>query len=121
MTYGARLAAWALLGLIAMATLGPLSHRPKMTDDPQVERFLAYALIGGLFGLGHPKRRAMLVVALPCVALLLELGQLLVPGRDFGGRDIVAKSLGAVTGVGIAAILTRTVARLARSETVRAL
>ncbi len=107
-------AAWGMLGLIAFWTLGPLADRPRLAP-PQLERFGAYFVLGALFvwAYGHPRLIASLLVV---VAVGLELSQLIVPGRDAGVPDAIAKSLGAIAGaVLVAAGRSALVRRAARS------
>jgi uncharacterized membrane protein YccC len=98
-----RICAWALLGLIAFWTLGPLADRPKL-GPPELERFAAYCLTGFLFSGGYGRPR-LTAGTLCVVAVLLELGQLFVPGRDAGIPDAIEKMLGAVAGVAIAVLV----------------
>ena len=100
---GAQICAWALLGLIAFWTLGPLADRPRL-GPPEFERFAAYWLTGFLFSGGY-RRPRLTASTLSLVAVGLELGQLIVPGRDAGVPDAIEKVLGAVAGVVIAALL----------------
>lgn len=95
-------AAWSMLGLIAVWTLGPLSYRPRMAP-PQLERFGAYFVLGALFSVAYDRPRVV-AVALSILAIGLELGQFLAPGRDAGLPDAVAKVLGAVAGVALIAV-----------------
>jgi VanZ family protein len=95
-------AAWTMLALIVFWTLGPLAYRPKLAP-PQLERFGAYLVLGALFVWAYGRPR-LVGALLAVVAVALELGQLLVPGRDAGFPDAMAKVLGAIVGVGLVAV-----------------
>ncbi|WP_204280890.1 hypothetical protein, partial [Serratia marcescens] len=48
------IAAWGLLAAVFVATVGPIQLRPITGHSVGLERFLAFAVIGGLFGLAYP-------------------------------------------------------------------
>jgi VanZ family protein len=94
-----RLAAWGLLCLIGFFTLCPIQYRPKLTEDPQIERALAYFLLGLLLAAAYPRSRLLAGLGLLLAAAGLELSQRFVPGRDAALRDLLAKGVGGVAGV----------------------
>jgi hypothetical protein len=99
-------AAWTSLIFIIYATLVSGGARPQLTrDEPGlivfVERFGAYALLGVLFTLAYPRHVALICLLVLGGAVVLELLQLLVPGRDARLIDAVEKLAGG--GVGILA------------------
>ena len=94
----ARIAAWSLAAGIVVLTLGPVGLRPQL-GHPSLERFAAYLALGGIFSFAYPRHRAWVALAVVCAALGLEVGQLLVPGRDARVADAVIKAFGAVSGV----------------------
>ena len=104
-----RISAWTLLVLIGIWTLGPLADRPRL-GPPELERFAAYCLTGFLFCAGYGRPRLVACV-LCAVAVMLELGQLFVPGRDAGIPDALEKMLGAGAGVVAAMILRHSASR----------
>jgi hypothetical protein len=93
-----RIVAWSLAVAIVVMTLGPVGLRPQF-GHPSLERFAAYITLGGLFSLAYPRHRAWVALAVVCGALGLEMGQLLVPGRDARLADAMVKATGAVSGV----------------------
>lgn len=100
-----RLATWTLVAGIVFVTLAPLQDRPRATQDPQVERFLAFFALGLLFAVSYPRRRAQICVALVVGAFGLEAAQHLTPDRHGALRDALAKSLGGVVGLLAAELL----------------
>ena len=92
------LAAWVLLGLVALWTLGPIQDRPRL-GPPQLERFAAYYALASLFAMSYRRHPRLVAVGIVVVAVALELGQHFVPGRDPGVPDVIAKLLGGLAGV----------------------
>ena len=90
-------ASWALALGIVFATLGPQGLRPHV-GDPQLERFCAYVVTAAAFVVAYPRRWLVVMVGMVATAVLLELGQRFVPGRDPGVADAIAKALGGVFG-----------------------
>ena len=96
----ARIAAWSLVAVIFVTTLGPLSLRPRLAD-PQLERFCAYLLAAAAFTFAHRRSAWTIGAGFVVLAAGLEVGQLFVPGRDAHIVDAVAKGLGGATGAAI--------------------
>lgn len=94
----AQIVAWGLAAVIVVLTLGPVGLRPQF-GHPSMERFAAYLALGAAFSMAYPRHRAWVALAVVCAAFGLELGQLLVPGRDARVPDAMAKAFGAVSGV----------------------
>ena len=90
--------AWLLAGVIVFWTLGPVVDRPQ-AGHPFGERFAAFFVLGACWAFAHPRRQILVLAAVSCGAVLLELGQILVPGRDARVSDAVDKVAGAVCGV----------------------
>ena len=93
-----RFAAIALALYIAFVTLAPLRYRPQ-TGYPQADRFAAYLLLGAVFSAAYPRQKAWVAAGVVVGSLVLELGQLAVPGRDAGAPDEIAKALGGISGI----------------------
>jgi hypothetical protein len=93
-----RLFAWSLAAAIVLVTLGPVGVRPQL-GHPSMERFAAYIALGGAFSLAYPRHRAWVALAVVCGALGLEMGQLMIPGRDARIPDALVKAVGAAAGV----------------------
>lgn len=105
---------WLVLAAIVVATLSPIQFRPRTDEPPQVERFLAYALLGITFAVAFPRAWLLWLLALPAVAYLLELGQRLTPDRHWGLSDVEAKMAGGVIGVLLGLALIFAVHRVQR-------
>lgn len=96
----AGLLAWAVLALIAFSTLSPIGMRPHLGGLVHVERFGAFALLGFLFALVHPRRLWLVLVCVAAAAVGLEALQTLASGRHARVIDVAIKAAGGVAGVG---------------------
>ena len=115
MTIIVRLLAWGLAAAIAFATLGPASQRPHSNLGQNGEHALAFVLLGLAFGLAYtrtPSRTAILVIAFTG---LVEVLQLLAPGRHARMEDFVVDALAASIGLAAAAALDWMIRRAQRS------
>lgn len=83
---------------IVFVTLGPIGDRPQ-TGYPQTERFVAYLVLGAVFSVAYPRHRVWSALGIVVGSIVLELGQLLVPGRDAGFPDVISKAFGGFMGV----------------------
>jgi hypothetical protein len=101
--------AWLLLVAVALFTLCPIALRPVTSAPADLERALAFALIGGAFFLGYPKHRLAVVLFVIGLVGLLEATQNLVPGRHGQMHDLTVKVFSAVVGALTAALLERAV------------
>jgi VanZ family protein len=79
-------------------TLGPVADRPQ-SGHAQIERFAAFFVLALLWVSACPRRPVLVLAILSCGAAALEIGQGLVPGRDPGMPDVVAKIAGVACGV----------------------
>lgn len=87
-----------MAGAIVVLTWGPVGLRPQY-GYPQLERFLAYLLLGVVFSVAYPRRPRWVAIGLAAAAVCLEIGQNFFPGRDAHVVDALIKVLGAVAGV----------------------
>jgi VanZ like protein len=97
-------AAWIAFALIVFATLSPLSLRPTVTANPNIERFASFGLLGLLFGLVYPRRLVAYLVFVITTAAVLETFQVLVHDRHAHLLDAVVKAAGGAVGIGVAFI-----------------
>ncbi|WP_292567310.1 hypothetical protein [Mesorhizobium sp.] len=98
MTKLSRITALALLAIIIFATLSPIQMRPHLAEA-NVERALAYVLLGFALAIGFPNRLYQVVIFVAVTAGMLELLQLIDPGRHARLIDALVKALAGVVGV----------------------
>jgi hypothetical protein len=91
-------AAWGTLAAVALATLVPLGLRPHVTD-PNLEYLGAYAFLGFLFGLSHPRRLPWVIIGILGGVVALEIAQGLTADRHPRIIDALVKSVGGGIGV----------------------
>lgn len=99
--------AWLLLGLLAFATLSPIGLRPVTGASADLERFVAFALVGLLFAMAYPRHVILVVVLVLSSAVALEGLQMLAAGRHARLGDTAVKLLGGSLGVALGWMLTR--------------
>ena len=98
-------AAWILLAFIAYATLSPLNERPEFaTLFSHLDHYLAFAVVGGLFGLVYPRQTFLVCILVLGSAVFLELLQLLTPDRHARVIDAVRKIIGGAIGIAFARV-----------------
>lgn len=102
-----RLFAWLLLAGILAATAGPIDVRPVSGIPVDLERFLAFLLLGGVFALAYPRHTLLVLLLVVLAAAAFEMAQLLVPARHGTMADFIFKAAGGMVGVFCAAILAR--------------
>jgi VanZ family protein len=104
-------AAWLSLLFIAFATLSPIHERPDFADISLLHRladlvhYIAFAVVGGLFGLAYPRQTLMVCVIVFGSAILLELMQMLTPDRHARFSDALEKMTGGAIGLVVERII----------------
>ena len=89
-------------GVVAYASLSHPSMRPNAGfESGNSDHLIAYFLLGALTAWCrvHRLQTRWLLLILPLYAGLLELGQLLVPGRDASIENFLASVFGALVGL----------------------
>jgi VanZ family protein len=105
MTLILRILAWCLAAAVTFATLSPPGLRPHSNLGQDGEHALAFVLVGLAFGLAYRQYR-LLTTAIAVVMIgVLELLQLLVPGRHARLEDFVVDALAACVGLAVTAAL----------------
>lgn len=99
------IAACLVLAVIVFSTLSPLGLRPRLGIFVNLERFGAFAVLGFLFTAVYPRRWLMILIAVTCLSIGLEYGQMLVSSRHARWSDLGVKMLGGVSGVLFARLL----------------
>ena len=94
-----RFVAWAALALIIFSTLAPIELRPHSGLPVQVERLLAFVVVGFLMALAYPRHIILCAVLVLGAAMMLEVLQLVTPSRHGQGIDLVAKLVGGSAGI----------------------
>ena len=95
----ARWIAFALAVAIAAVTLTPIGFRPMTNASVDIERALAFAVLGGAIALGLPRNMIVGTLLAVAYAAILEAGQNFVPGRHGQMHDFGVKALAVVVGV----------------------
>jgi hypothetical protein len=95
-------AAWTAFALVVFFTISPLSMRPVVTANPNIERFAAFALVGLLFGLAYPRRLAIDATFVILAAGVLETFQMMIRDRHGHVADALIKAAGGTFGVAMA-------------------
>jgi VanZ family protein len=102
------MAAWTSLAVVAYATLSPLSERPEFGDHgvlllfSHFDQYIAYAVLGCLFGLAYPRQAFLVCILILGSAVLLEFAQLLTPDRHARILDAIRKIIGGAIGIAFA-------------------
>jgi VanZ family protein len=97
--------AWVSLAIIAYVTLGPLQQRPHAFSSAALERLVAFALLGFMFLIAHPRRPALVCTIVLGSAGLLEFLQTLTPDRHGRLIDAFEKILGGSVGMLAASVV----------------
>jgi len=100
MTRTLQILAWLILIGIAAATLSPISIRPSLPVDVDLERGLAFCLAGFSFALAYPKKIWLAAVITITGIIGLEALQELRPDRHGRVDDALIKVVGGSVGLG---------------------
>jgi VanZ family protein len=100
-----RIVAWLLAAAVTFATLGPAELRPHSDFGQDGEHLFAFILIGLAFATAYPRHRP--IAAVTCVVMtgVLELLQLVAPGRHARLEDFVVDAVAALAGFAIASVI----------------
>jgi len=111
MIYFVRLVAWLLAAAVTFATLGPPRLRPHLGIGQDGEHALAFLVVGLAFGLAYSQRRLAVSVIAVVLIGILELMQLIAPGRHARLEDFAVDALAACIGVALSVALDRAMTR----------
>ena len=92
-------AAWSLLVILAVMTIGPLSHRPMTLLPAHMERLVAWGCVGMLFAAAYPDRLLPMMVLLVGAAGLFEFAQVAISQRHARSADFFLKAVGTLVGI----------------------
>ena len=102
-----QIAAWFCFAAIVVLSLVSPSLRPVTIVPHAFEHAAIFALAGLAVGLGYPNRSVFHLIALAIFAAAIELAQHYVPGRHPRLSDFAIDTLGAFSGVALAALIAR--------------
>ncbi|CAN7576039.1 hypothetical protein [Mesorhizobium sp. LjRoot246] len=111
MTKLSRTVALALLAIIVFATLSPIQLRPHIAEAT-VERALAYVLLGFALALGFPNRLYQAAIFVVATAGILELLQIVDPGRHAHVADALVKAGAGIVGILVGQFFVRSSGRI---------
>jgi VanZ family protein len=107
----ARVTGWLLVAAAVFLTIGPQKFRPITGVEHDLEHFLAFALVGLVFGLGYPGRLRLLAPLAIAITAVLEMAQLWIPHRHAYFSDFAINALATCIGLtmlaGVTAIARR--------------
>lgn len=106
MTKLSRTTALALFAIIVFATLSPIQMRPHIADA-NLERGLAYVLLGLAVAIGFPNRLYQVAIFIICTAGVLEMLQIVDPGRHARFLDAFLKASAGIAGIALGHVLAR--------------
>ena len=100
-----RVTAWALLIAIVVLSLVPAHDRPVTALPHSLEHLTIFFVAGLAFGIGYPQRRHWFQFpALLVFTAVIEMAQLVVPGRHARLTDFVVDAVGIMTGLSLGLI-----------------
>lgn len=91
---------WVCIGILTALSWLPADTMIRTAAPGQLEHFVAYLGMGSVAAFGYGRRVSyiQIVLLLAVYAGVLEIGQLLVPGRHSRLIDFLAGSAGAIAG-----------------------
>jgi VanZ family protein len=95
----ARPIAWILLAAIIFVTVSPIGLRPHTVTSVNIDRGLAYLVVGLAFALAYPRHWITVAALLIIGAVGIEYLQYLSPTRHARLHDAGVKAVGACIGV----------------------
>jgi VanZ family protein len=98
MTIIFRTFAWLLAAAVTFATLGPAELRPHSHMGHAGEHAFAFVLIGVAFGMAYAQHRVRTASIAVILIGVLELLQLVAPGRHARLEDFLVDALAACIG-----------------------
>ncbi len=99
--------AWLLLAAIIFVTVSPIGLRPHTITSVNIDRALAYLVVGLAFALAYPRHWLMVGALLVIGAVGIEFLQYLSPTRHARIHDAAVKAVGACVGVLIGMLVNR--------------
>ena len=103
------MAAWLALIVLVVTTLSPIGLRPHSGLPVDLERAVAYCVLGGLLGLAYSRHFPMVALGLISLIVGLEVVQTVLPDRHGQPADAVVKIFGAFVGLSVGTVGSRLV------------
>jgi len=91
----------ALLIAIVVLSLVPAYDRPVTALPHSLEHLTIFFAAGLAFGIGYPQRHRFQFPALLVFTAVIEMAQLVVPGRHARLTDFVVDAVGIMTGLSL--------------------
>jgi VanZ family protein len=108
----ARAIGWILAVAIVVLSVVPRELRPVTPAPHHVEHFVTYLVTGFAFGLGYVRNHVFIGFLLVIFCALVELAQVLVPGRHARLSDFVVDALATCFGLLAASLINQICARV---------
>ncbi len=99
--------AWLLLAGIIFVTLSPIGLRPHTVTSVNLDRALAFSLVGFMFAVAYPRHWIAVAALVIFGALTIEYLQYLSPTRHARLQDAVVKILGGSVGILVGCALNK--------------
>ena len=103
----ARITAWSLASIVVSLSVVPPHLRPETGAPNALEHFAIYFITAFSFGLGYDLGLGLLTTLLVTFCGLIEIVQLLVPGRHARLSDFIVDALAVCVGSILALMITR--------------
>lgn len=104
MLKAARITAWFLAAVITVLSIVPPWLRPETGAPHDLEHFAIFFATGLAFGFGYYRRPLFVSITLVVFAAMIELAQLLAPGRHARLNDFIVDALALCSGVVMASL-----------------
>ena len=102
-----RVLAWLLIAAVTALTLVPPALRPVSGLPHAAEHAVIFFAMGAALALAYPRRGYALGVAAVLFAAMLEVLQMVTPGRHARLSDFVIDAAGICAGIALAAAVER--------------
>ena len=112
----ARFAAWILAATITLLTLVPPWARPSTALPHDLEHAAIFVAAGAAFAIAYRGRSLSLIIGAILYSAVLELAQLLVPGRHARIEDFVVDAASACGVILVCDIVLRAPSSRARGQ-----
>lgn len=88
-----------MIGAVVFVTVCPIGMRPVTETTVDLDRALAFAVVGACFAVAYPRHWRLALLLLPVGAFGIEALQFLSTTRHPGLADAIVKAVGAACGI----------------------